>query len=203
MILCDIGNTSAHIWNNGRTNTINIEKFGNFKIKDTLYYINVNDRVRMPEICKNLEKLLNFKSTYKGLGVDRAFACYSINTGIVIDSGSATTIDLMNNGTHLGGVILPGIESYLQAYASISPRLKCHLNTQLDLDTLPQRTIDAISYGVLKSVIDIVNNLSCGRDIYITGSNGAFFQRYLPNSIYNKNLIFDGMLKLLKEEGLC
>ena len=43
MILCDIGNTSAHIWNNGRTNTINIEKFGNFKIKDTLYYINVND----------------------------------------------------------------------------------------------------------------------------------------------------------------
>ena len=203
MILCDIGNTSAHIWNNGRTNTINIEKFGNFKIKDTLYYINVNDRVRMPEVCKNLEKLLNFKRTYKGLGVDRAFACYSINTGIVIDSGSATTIDLMNNGTHLGGVILPGIESYLQAYASISPRLKCHLNTQLDLDTLPQRTIDAISYGVLKSVIDIVNNLSCGRDIYITGSNGAFFQRYLPNSIYNKNLIFDGMLKLLKEEGLC
>ena len=194
MILCDIGNTSAHIWNNGRTNTINIEKFGNFKIKDTLYYINVNDRVHMPEVCKNLEK---------GLGVDRAFACYSINTGIVIDSGSATTIDLMNNGTHLGGVILPGIESYLQAYASISPRLKCHLNTQLDLDTLPQRTIDAISYGVLKSVIDIVNNLSCGRDIYITGSNGAFFQRYLPNSIYNKNLIFDGMLKLLKEEGLC
>ena len=61
MILCDIGNTSAHIWNNGRTNTINIEKFGNFKIKDTLYYINVNDRVHMPEVCKNLEKLLNFK----------------------------------------------------------------------------------------------------------------------------------------------
>ena len=35
MILCDIGNTSAHIWNNGRTNTINIEKFGNFKTPES------------------------------------------------------------------------------------------------------------------------------------------------------------------------
>lgn len=203
MILCDIGNTSAHIWDNGRTYTLGLDKFASFKITDILYYISVNEKVHMPSACKNLEGLLNFKSTYQGLGIDRAFACYSISTGIVVDSGSATTIDVMNNGTHLGGVILPGIQSYLKAYEDISPRLKCNLNTNLELDTLPQRTVDAISYGILKSTIDIVNNLSYGRDIYITGGNGAFFSRFLDNSIYNKNLVFDGMLKLLKQEGLC
>lgn len=203
MILCDIGNTSAHIYENGVIKTLSFDKFKTYRPDEEVYYISVNSRIKVSANFKNLANLIKFKSTYKGLGVDRAFACYSITTGVVVDSGSATTIDVMNNGVHLGGVILPGFEAFMKSYESISPALKTTLNTSLSLDTLPQRTMDAISYGVLKSTISIISELSEGKTIYFTGGNGVYLSRFFESSIYNKKLVFDGMLKLLNEEGLC
>lgn len=203
MILCDIGNTNVHLYEDGRIRTISFEEFKLYRPDETVYYINVNKNVKVNASFVNLAKIIKFKTTYTGFGVDRAFACYAIETGVVVDSGSATTIDVMNSGVHLGGVILPGLEAYLKCYEQISPALKCILNTQISLDTLPQRTSDAISYGIVKSTVDIISSLSEGRNIYFTGGNGAFFSKYFDGSFYNKNLVLDGMKKLLTEENLC
>lgn len=203
MILCDIGNTNVHINENGKIRTLSFEEFKVYRPDEVLYYINVNPSVKVNASFVNLAKKIKFRSTYTGLGVDRAFACYSVESGIVVDSGSATTIDIMHNGIHLGGTILPGLEAFTRAYESISPTLKFTLNTNISLDTIPQNTNDAISYSVVKSAVAIINELSGGKNIYFTGGNGAFLSRFFKGSIYNKNLVFDGMIKLLKEENLC
>ncbi len=65
--------------------------------------------------------------------------------------GSAITVDIMSNGIHLGGFILPGLSSYEKVFADISNRLKFRLNPNIDLSALPQKTIDALSYGAYKT----------------------------------------------------
>lgn len=203
MILCDVGNTNVHLYEDGKVRTISFDELKLYRPDEDVFYINVNKNVKINASFINLAKIIKFKTSYSGLGVDRAFACYAVDTGVVVDSGSATTIDVMNNGFHLGGVILPGLEAYQKCYEQISPALKCILNTQISLDTLPQQTGDAISYAIIKSTIDIIASLSEGRDIYFTGGNGAFFSRYFDGSFYNKNLVFDGMKKVIQEEQLC
>lgn len=203
MILCDIGNTNVHINENGRIRTMSFDELKVYRPDEDVYYINVNRHVKVNASFINLAKKIKFRSTYTGLGVDRAFACYAVPTGVIVDSGSATTIDVMNNGVHLGGVILPGLDAFLKAYEDISPALKCVLNTQVSLESLPQRTSDAISYGILKSTVSIIAEFATGKNVVFTGGNGSFLSRFFDGAIYNKNLVFDGMIKLLKEENLC
>lgn len=203
MILCDIGNTNAHLLVNGAMKNLSFGEISAYKSDEQVYYISVKAGLKLPSNFVNLAPKLRFKSTYAGLGVDRAFACYAINSGVVVDSGSATTIDVMQNNFHLGGVIMPGLEAFVKCYESISPTLKITLNTNISLDTLPQSTNDAISYGVLKSTISMISELACDNEIYFTGGNGAFLSRFFDKAIYNKKLVFDGMMKLLKEENLC
>lgn len=205
MILCDIGNSDAKILQDTKFSSLNFDEFAAYESNEKVFYISVNhglkDLIAQKPNFINLEPYFKFDTIYQGLGIDRIAACYIIDDGVVVDAGSAITIDIMSNSMHLGGFILPGIARYKKAYAEISPILKCEFNTQLSLDAFPQRTIDALSYGVFKSIYLLIQNAALNKKLYFTGGDGQFLANFFDKAIYDKLLVFRGMKKVLEENS--
>ena len=208
MTLCDVGNTNASFFENGKITKIKLENFKDFKSDEKIYFISVNDEMtsklqNLPKFV-NLEPYFELDTIYEGLGIDRIASCYAIKNGLIIDAGSAITIDVMMNSMHLGGAIIPGISHVLKACEAISPRLKISLNSQVSLDALPQKTADAVSYGV-KPILLLIESMANGSKIYFTGGDGEFLSRFFADSIYDRMLVFRGMQKLIeqKKDILC
>ncbi|EAI8629892.1 type III pantothenate kinase [Campylobacter lari] len=203
MLLCDIGNTTASFLNEQKFHSMSIEQFLQYEPIQKVFYINVNpnleQRLKQNPLFINLAPYFNFDTIYKNLGVDRIAACYTIEDGVVVDAGSAITVDIVSNSIHLGGFILPGIESYKKSFASISSRLKHELNTQINFDAFPQRTIDALSYGVFKSIYLLIKDSAYDKKLYFTGGDGQFLANFFDYAIYDKFLIFRGMKKAVCE----
>lgn len=205
MILCDIGNTSYHFLLNGKDKKFLLNEELEY-FNDTVYYISVNKEAekRLKLYCKkliNLENLLDFKTSYKGLGIDRKFACLNVNNALVIDAGSAITVDIMENYKHIGGFILPGLKYIKEIYPKISPVLDCEINLKLNLDKIPLNTQDAISYAVIKSIITPIKELSKDKKVIITGGDAKILEMFLSNSICNEHLIFDNMKGLINDNN--
>ena len=202
MILCDIGNTNATFFQDGKISKIDIEKFKSFKSDEKIYYISVNDslnsKLENDKNFINLEPFFELDTIYNGLGIDRIANCYSIDDGVIVDAGSAITIDVMANKMHLGGCIAPGISQSLKTYEAISARLKVALNSQIELDALPQKTSDAVSYGIIKPIVLLIQSISNNSKIYFTGGDGEFLSRFFKNGLYDRMLIFRGMQKLIE-----
>ncbi len=203
MLFCDIGNSNASFLDDNKFFTLSIEQFLEFKTEQKIFYINVNENIkeylRMHKNFINLEPYFVFDTIYQGLGVDRIAACYTIEDGVVVDAGSAITVDIVSNSIHLGGFILPGIANYRKIYAHISPRLKHEFNTQISLDAFPQKTSDALSYGVFKSIYLLIKDAAQNKKLYFTGGDGQFLANYFDYAIYDKLLIFRGMKKIIQE----
>lgn len=206
MILCDIGNSNADFYQDGRVWSMPHKQFKEFSTKENVYYICVNDALKSWLQGKNnfidLEPYFEFDTIYQGMGIDRIAACCTINDGMIVDAGSAITVDLMASGVHLGGFILPGLSAYEKAYALISPRLDITINPSLSLDALPQKTNDAISYGVVKSIVTLLEITCKDKRIFFTGGDGKFFSKFFSNAIFDRTLIFRGMLKVIKATHL-
>ena len=209
MTLCDVGNTNASLFENGKITKIKLENFKDFKSDEKIYFISVNDEMtgklqNLPKFV-NLEPYFELDTIYEGLGIDRIASCYAIKNGLIIDAGSAITIDVMMNSMHLGGAIIPGISHVLKACEAISPRLKISLNSQVSLDALPQKTADAVRYGVIKPILLLIESMANGSKIYFTGGDGEFLSRFFADSIYDRMLVFRGMQKLIeqKKDILC
>ena len=88
----------------------------------------------------------------------------------------------------------------LKAYESISPRLKLPINSQIDIDALPQKTVDAISYGILKPIVTLLEKLAGSKKVYFTGGDGEFLSKFFKNAIYDKMLVFRAMQKLINQK---
>lgn len=183
MILCNIGNTNATFLEDGKISRMKISEFKSYKPEKKVYFISVNDEIlnilKDNKMFVDLEPFFTIDTIYQGLGVDRIAACYSINNGVIVDAGSAITVDIMANSIHLGGYILPGISSMLNAYKSISPRLDITINSQIDIDALPQKTADAVSYGIIKPIITLLDKLAGDKKVYFTGGDGDFLSKFL------------------------
>lgn len=206
MYLCDIGNTNATLNHNGKVWSIPVDRFQFFDTKEKLFYINVNPNLK--EVLKgrknfiNLEEYFEFDTIYKGIGIDRVAACYSIKDGVIVDAGSAIKFDIMSNSIHLGGFILPGIGSLKKAYKNISSILDVDINLNVNFDTMPQNTVDAVSYGLLRPIVLIIKENCKRKKIYFTGGDGEILSKFFPDSIYVKDLIFLGMREVLEQKNL-
>jgi len=206
MILCDIGNSNADFYQDGKVWTLSHKQFKEFLPKESVYYICVNDILKSWLQGRNhfidLEPYFEFDTIYQGMGIDRIAACCTIQDGMIVDAGSAITVDIMSGGMHLGGFILPGLSAYEKSYASISSRLNLAINPSIALDALPQKTNDAISYGVIKSIIMLLEVTCKDKRIFFLGGDGKFFSKFFINAIFDRTLIFRGMLKTIKEAQL-
>ena len=204
MILCDIGNSNVDFYHDGKIWSQNLEEFKKYKPKEKVYFISVNDSVTKQLDSKyvNIENWFDFDTIYQGMGIDRIAACYSIQSGIVIDAGSAITVDVMSGGLHMGGYIMPSINSYELCYANISVKLEKRINPNVLLDALPQKTEDAISYGAIKPMIMILEHTCRDKIVYFTGGDGKYFSKFFKKAIYDRSLIFRGMLKAIENKEL-
>lgn len=200
MILCDIGNTYLHFYNGSRAWKSAPDALDVTKLQGDLYYISVNPRneeslIKAYHPCYNIASLLVLKSAYEGLGVDRKAACLGlgVKSGVVVDAGSAISVDVMDHGVHLGGLLLPGFGAYHKAYKSISKVLDHPINVRVPLDTLPQSTAQALSYGALKSVLLVLQEVIGDKKAYFTGGDGKFLATFFEQGLYNEFLVFEGM----------
>lgn len=205
MVLCDIGNSFYHFYKNNSKYHIDVNQTVDIKT-DKIYFISVNDnatdRLKNRYNLVDLKDFIQFKSKYVGLGIDRVFASYLIKDGIVIDAGSAITVDLMENGEHLGGFILPGLKSYIETYKNISPKLNYELDKNIDLTKLPNSTSTAINFAIHTSIIESIKSFSQNKKFYFTGGDGFYLSKFFKNSIYDENLIFKSMQKVISENDL-
>ncbi|GAB6074698.1 type III pantothenate kinase [Nautilia lithotrophica] len=199
MVLVDIGNTHFHIWQDGKIN--HFKKIQSFK--DDVYYISVNRQKELELLALNpkavnIKDYVKFDTDYKGLGIDRIMACKSIIDGVVVDAGSAITIDIMQKGFHKGGIIMPGIYAFKKAFGTISEVLK--LNEKIITDEkLPNSTNDALNMGSVGAIKCIIEKYAKEKNLFFTGSDGKFLSKMFSNAEYIEDLVFRGMLITIKE----
>lgn len=206
MLLCEIGNTNIHFYKKGASWSEKANVKNILQIKEKFYYINVNESLKPKleglENGMDLKPYIKIDTAYKGLGIDRAAACKAIDDGVIVDAGSAITVDIMAGGLHLGGYIMPGLFALQKSFASISPRLDMTINPNTPLDLLPQNSLEAISYGAIKPIILMLKESQKDKRLYFTGGDGKFFAKFFDNAIYDSSLVFKGMLKTIKEKGI-
>jgi type III pantothenate kinase len=197
LILCDIGNTTFHFL----INDVHQKYFLDEelpKFSETIYFVSVNETAtkkfkKCYTKCIDIEECFEFRTIYKGMGLDRKIACIAYKNAIIVDAGSAITVDIMENSVHKGGIILPGLNNLKNLYKQISSKLDYEINTKVNLDKIPLCTQDAISYSILKSIILPIKELALDKQIIFTGGDGEFLSRYFDNCIYKDDLIFENM----------
>ncbi len=199
MILCDIGNTSYHFLDGQRDFKESVNSFNPTSITKEVYYISVNsavnEQLRHLENWINLASFIDMDKYYATMGIDRVVASMAVEDGIVIDAGSAITVDVVKDSVFMGGFIYPGVRAMSACYKNISPALDYSFNFSLDLETLPKNSQDAISYGFLKTLHREV--ISHNLPIILTGGDATFFKEIFPQANINQKLIFDGMKKII------
>ncbi|MBL3520466.1 MULTISPECIES: type III pantothenate kinase [Arcobacteraceae] len=201
MILCDIGNTTFHFLIDGKHKKYFLdEKIPKFK--DNIFYISVNEKATKKLIkknpqAKNLSNIIKFDTTYKGMGIDRIVASIYQENTIVVDAGSAITVDIIENKIHKGGFILLGVHNFLKSYEKISKKLKVNFEKNINLDKIPLQTKDAILYALMKSIILPIKEVSLNKNIIFTGGDGEFLSQFFENSQYKKDLIFENMKRII------
>ncbi len=198
--LIDFGNTNAKIYHEKKITTMKVDEF-DFSQKD-FYYINVNQSIKHRLKGINLENKFSINSNYKGLGIDRKVLCYYISDGVIVDAGSAITVDVMHRSLHKGGFIYPGINSLYKAFEDISPILKIKKENQNKSFCLPKSTVNAVEFGIFYPIINTIKEVSKDYKIYFCGGDGKELSNYFENAIFYEDLIFKAMKKIIKE-NLC
>jgi len=199
MLLCDIGNTSYHFLDLEYNYKKDVNKFNPSSIDTKVFYICVNPKVKIVlESLVNwidISKNVDMKNYYETMGIDRIVACEAIKNGVIVDAGSAITVDVVKDGIFQGGFIYPGIRAMSNSYKNISSALDYKFNFSIDLCKLPKNSQDAISYGYLKNLFTEVNSYNI--PIYLTGGDSKEFSQLFPSAKIDEMLIFKGMKKLI------
>ena len=201
MLLCDIGNTSYHFLDGTQSFKKDVQTFDPSTLKEKIYFISVNIEVK-----EKLEKLSNWidlstfiekEKYYETMGIDRIFAVEATSNAVIIDAGSAITVDVVKDGQFMGGFIYPGVKAMKKTYENISSALGYEFNFDLDFTTLAKNSQDAISYGFLKTLYSEV--ISHNAEIVLTGGDALVLKKVFVNARINEELLFDGMKKIIKE----
>ncbi|NPA66835.1 MAG: type III pantothenate kinase [Epsilonproteobacteria bacterium] len=206
MLLCDIGNTSYHFYNTQTKKSYkkSVKTFDPSTINEKIYYICVHHPT-----CKKLQKLQNWINLedfvqrhlyYDTMGIDRIIACEAIQNGVIVDAGSAITIDFVQNGIFQGGFIYPGKKAFEDALSRISPALTTSLDFSVNFQKLPKNTHDALSYGFLSGLKKEIE--SYNSDIILTGGDAKELQQVFETAMVDELLLFKGMIELLKKNSL-
>ncbi|SFD42046.1 type III pantothenate kinase [Pseudoalteromonas denitrificans] len=148
---------------------------------------------------------------YQTLGIDRwlvVLACanelkYKNQDIIIIDSGTATTIDVVNHKKqHLGGWILPGLDLLVDTMASRAEKVFVD-ETTLFKTKLATDTPAALKNGCLVATIGAIQyalSLVKSKPVLVfAGGYGEFLQQEIKSqlehkAIYSNDLIFKGLL---------
>ncbi|MEA3316962.1 MAG: type III pantothenate kinase [Bacteroidota bacterium] len=155
--------------------------------------------------------ITNLYETKEQLGKDRiasvvgANNIFPQNNVLVIDFGTAITIDFINNkGEYKGGNISPGMNmrfKSLNLFTKKLPLLKKEEKFSLLAQNSNQAIISGVQNGIIfeiETYINKFNKLYKDLKIIFTGGDAFFFDSKLKNTIFvNSNLNFIGLNRIL------
>ena len=203
MLLADIGNSRVHIYDGKSVVHLSHEKAIELYIDKKILYITVKhqlkERLEGLENWTDVSDKMLLQNSYDTMGIDRRALCLSHKNGIFVSAGSAITVDVVEDGVYKGGFLLPGLQAYLKAYATISTALKTKLNSDISLDDLPLTTKDGISFGIIASIKMLVEKYQSDKKLYISGGDGKFLSSFFDSAIFDETLIFKGMNNALSK----
>lgn len=147
------------------------------------------------------------------LGLDRFLAAYaafheSKKSVMIIDAGSAITIDMMNDkGVFMGGVIIPGLRIQKQAVTDYLPELPVIENV-IPGNWPGKSSKECLEWGIhgslqfaLNGFIDRYSETHSDMDLYLTGGDSEFVGELIEKKselLIRNHLVFEGM-RLLSE----
>lgn len=205
MILCDIGNTSVDVFSDGKRSKFRVEDFDPAIFEEDVYYVSVNasvnTRIRNLSNWHDLRECIDWDKYYPTMGIDRIMVCEAVEEGVIVDAGSAITVDVMHEGIYQGGFITLGLRAAQESYARLSPALNVSFNFEVDLAKMAKNTPDALTVGFLAPLIEKIERL--GKPLYITGGDGPLLSHFLCEAIVDEDLIFTGMKKLIEKGSKC
>lgn len=140
------------------------------------------------------------------LGVDRWLAMlgarrHSQKAVLVVDAGTALTIDLMSaDNKHEGGYIVPGVQMAQDALFNNTAKVKPFAGEQgVDQMAPGQNTYNCVAAGIQRqrfALVQSVINEFQNYQPFICGGDGQWLAQQL-NLYYYNNLVLDGM------ESIC
>jgi len=182
-------------------------------IPDELNISLQNKFSRIIELTHDLRLPITLKyKTPETLGKDRiasavgAAALYPGSPVLIIDLGTAITIDLVNEKAEFtGGNISPGMDLRFKALEHFTDGLPL-VSPSSETSLLGQTTIEAIQSGVqlgityeLEAYINTLINKYNGLRVILTGGDASVFDRNLKNTIFVvPNLVLEGLNTILE-----
>ena len=205
MILCDIGNTTLDFFEDGKKSKVVVSSYDPSAQKEQIFYICVNEefsqKLQTLENWVDLEKYIDRSRYYETMGIDRIAACEAVQNGVIIDAGSAITVDVVRNGEFLGGYITLGLHVSQKAYKELSSRLDYSYNFEIDLDKMPRNSQDALTYGQIGV---LYRDVMCYKlPIYLTGGDAQKLKSVFKEVLLDEDLLFKGMKNIMKKANLC
>jgi type III pantothenate kinase len=205
MILCDIGNTSVDLFIEGKHFKFSAESFDPLSFQDDVYYVSVNaslnEHLRGYTNWHDLRTFVDGEKYYPTMGIDRIMVCEAVEDGIIVDAGSAITVDVMECGIYQGGFIALGLSAAQEAYGRVSSALDMSFNFEVDLTIMAKNTPDALTVGFLAPLIEKIERFE--KPVYLTGGDALLLLRFLPRAVVMEDLIFQGMKKLIEKGVKC
>lgn len=158
--------------------------------KEQQFKVLLSDAFGLSVICAKTEKsfagvTLHYKDVAK-LGVDRWLALLGVRrltqqACIIIDAGSAITVDALDaNGHHQGGLIVPGLRLLERSLFSDTAQVKPQ---SLDIPqhwSVQQDTFPCVAHGISAMFKGFVSEVSRSvHHVYCTGGDGKRVQEVL------------------------
>ena len=211
-VLVDIGNTNTKWKFDGNYFILPTEKFDFDKLPSCskIWVSNVSSKsfnsknfdISFVESQERYKSLINAYSNSKSLGCDRwlgMIACYEASQGksyILVDIGTAITIDIINqSGTHLGGLIFPGLKKVRECFNNFP------ISSDKNVDQIGISTEEAWTFGTLNLIVNATNHKIRelkvklpDSSIFLTGGGYSDIKEFLEfDHSYHENLVLDGL----------
>jgi len=166
------------------------------------------------EVVKSLSHFGSLTIAYKeplDLGSDRFLAMlgalkhFPNRNLLIIDIGSALTIDVLNNsGEHQGGLIMPGLEAIRGSFSKFATNSK-HLNSSNLQSSTEEAWLSGTQAMFISSIKGQITTFETEQPdgiVVLTGGSVRSFISELPETVnYFDNLVLDGLESYSKSMG--
>ena len=144
-------------------------------------------RLELAEVTDRAASVVCGYRDHTQLGVDRwlaLIAAYAKNSdaAIVVDAGSAVTIDIVNaEAEHQGGYIVPGLQLMHKALWQGTDRIKVEAKQNVDINSPGLSTDEAVDKGCLLLLVAMIESLAGKYQarLVITGGDAELLQDVL------------------------
>lgn len=220
-LLIDVGNTAlkAALFNKGNITSCNVDTVQWQQVTEVVYacvgkseqldkLIKRVSTLNIPcfeaVVTKQLDGLTCGYSQFQNLGIDRwlaliaAYKLWPQQNCIIVDTGTATTIDVLNaQGQHLGGWIIPGLELMTRSLTQNTQRVFDDQTTPFSTE-LGVNTPNGLKNGALVATIGAIEQAKLHltnkkTQLILAGGYAKLLQTQFVDAIFAEHLVMLGL----------